>query len=143
MKGSKKNEAAVHENEVDQMYSPEDPTSGDLKVPLRQRKRPRKIPAYESDEAEEQPQTTERRVERRRAKPTVKKENKHNQSKDMMTGKSVKDGNDDVKKHSSKRTRKVPQDTVHDDATMAQSQELDSIDHADFGGVLKICYQLL
>lgn len=137
MKGRKKNEAAVHENKVDQMYSPEDPSSSDLKVPLRQRKRPRKIPAYDSDEAEEQPQTTERRVERRRAKPTVKKENKQKQSKAMMTAKSVKDGNDDVKKYSSKRTRRAPQDTVDDDATMAQSQELDSIDHADFGGGLK------
>lgn len=140
MKGRKKNEAAAHENKVDQMYNPEDPTSSELKVPLRQRKSPRKIPAYDSDVAEEQPQVPERRVEWRRAKPTVKNKNKHKQSKYMMMAKSVKDGSGDVKKYSSKTKRSAPQDTVNDDATVAQNQELDSIDHAYFGGGLSSCY---
>lgn len=122
MKGNEENKTTVHGNKVDEMLSPEDYSSSDVKKPPKpsQRKWPREVPSKDSDEAAEHPQTTGRRASGGRglsSSPTVKKESRHKNSKNMKTLK----GDCDVKmQKSSKVTRKVRRDTVQDDATMAQ-----------------------
>lgn len=131
-KGGEKSKATVHGNKGDVVHSPEEPPSGGVNEPQKPSKRnhPREVPSKDSDKAEEQPQNTLRRSSGGRGKGTVKKENRKKNSKDMKT---VKDGSD-VKL--SKVSRKVPQKTVLDDATVAQSQVVDCVGHSDFNGML-------
>lgn len=111
----KKSKASMHETTVSEIYSSEDSPLCELRVPLRTKGRPRKVPHVDSDEAEEQPQGTGKGFRGRTAKLPVKKSNKSKQS-------------------SSKGTRRVPQ---------AQNEELDSSDYADSGGMLKTFYPSL
>lgn len=130
MKDSEENEATVHGNKVDKMLIPEDYSSSGVKEPPKPspRKWPREVPSKDSDEAAEQPQNTGRRASGGRGKPTTKKESRHKNSKNMKT---LKDDCDVKKQKSSKVTRQVRQDRVHDDATMAQV----CVGHADGEGM--------
>lgn len=134
MKGSKENEATVHGKKVDEMLSPEDYSSNDVKEPSKpsQRKRPREVASGDGDEAAEQPQNTGRRASGGGGKPPAKKESGHKNSKNMKT---LKDDCGVKKQKSSKVVRKVRQETVHDDATMAQV-----CGHADGEGMLLNTY---
>lgn len=107
----------MHETTVSETSSSEDSLLCELRVPLRTKGRPRKIPHVDSDEAEEQLQGTGKGFRGRRVKLPVKNSNKSKQS-----------DSSDERQSSSKGTRRVSQ---------AQNQELDSSDHADSGGMLK------
>lgn len=133
LKGSEK-EATVYGNTVDEMLSPEDSSSSVGKEPPKPRKWARKVPS--KDEAAEQLQTTGRGARGGRGKPTVEKESRRKNSKKKKT---LKDDYEVKKQKSSKVTRKVGQDTVHDAAAMAQV----CVGHADAEGMLLNTFYLL
>lgn len=133
-KANKKNEATMHATKVGDTQSPDDPPSDDGREAQKSSKsrRPRKIPSEDHGNAEEQPQITGRKANAGRAKPAAKKQNRHKNSRDTKT---VRDEAVIRTHKSSKLTRKVPQDMVHEDKR-AQNQELDCIGHADVEGTL-------
>lgn len=131
MKGNKENDGTVHGTKLDEMLSPEDYSSNNVKEPPKPRKRKwlREVPSKESDEAVEETQNTGRRASGGKGKPTATKESRHKNSKNMKT---LKDDYVAKKQKSSKVTRKVRRDAVHDDATMAQV----CVRHADNEGIV-------
>lgn len=136
MKGSEENKATVHGNKVDEMLDPEDYSSSDVKEPPKpsQRKRPRKVPSRDSEEAARQPQNTGRRASGGGGKPPAKKESRNKNFK-----KTLKDDCGVKEQNFSKVARKVRRDTEHDDATMAQV----CAKHADVEGMLLNTFYLL
>lgn len=100
VKGKNKiNEVTEPENDEDELPSPEDLPAGDLMEQEKpnKKKQVKKVPSEENDKEEEQPEDGVSR-EMHKDKLTLKMEKKAQKSSDMKRSKSLKDGNENVKK---------------------------------------------